>query len=53
LKIAMGRHALTLHVLAPNQRPVQVTKSLQSFWTETYPQLKNQLQRQYPKHEWR
>jgi ATP-dependent helicase HrpB len=53
LKIALGRHALTLHILAPSQRPVQVTKSLQSFWTETYPQLKNQLQRQYPKHEWR
>jgi ATP-dependent helicase HrpB len=53
LKIALGRHALTLHVLAPSQRPVQVTKNLQSFWAETYPQLKNQLQRQYPKHEWR
>ncbi|MFM8364317.1 MAG: ATP-dependent helicase C-terminal domain-containing protein, partial [Verrucomicrobiota bacterium] len=53
LKIALGRHALTLHVLAPSQRPVQVTKSLQSFWTETYPKLKTQLQRQYPKHEWR
>jgi ATP-dependent helicase HrpB len=53
IKIAMGRHALTLHILAPNQRPVQVTRSLKSFWTETYPGLKNQLQRQYPKHEWR
>ncbi len=53
LKIALGRHALTLHVLAPSHRPVQVTKNLQSFWSETYPQLKNQLQRQYPKHEWR
>ncbi len=53
LKIALGRHALTLHVLAPSHRPVQVTKNLQSFWAETYPQLKNQLQRQYPKHEWR
>lgn len=53
LKIALGRHALTLHVLAPSQRPVQVTKSLQSFWTETYPKLKTQFQRQYPKHEWR
>jgi ATP-dependent helicase HrpB len=32
---------------------VQVTKNLHSFWSDTYPQLKNQLQRQYPKHEWR
>jgi ATP-dependent helicase HrpB len=53
LKIALGRHALTLHVLAPSHRPVQVTKNLHSFWSDTYSQLKNQLQRQYPKHEWR
>jgi ATP-dependent helicase HrpB len=53
IKIALGRHALTLHILAPSHRPVQVTRSLRSFWTETYPGLKQQLQRQYPKHEWR
>jgi ATP-dependent helicase HrpB len=53
IKIALGRHALTLHILAPSHRPVQVTRSLKSFWTETYPSLKQQLQRQYPKHEWR
>jgi ATP-dependent helicase HrpB len=53
IKIALGRHALTLHILAPSHRPVQVTRSLKSFWTETYPVLKQQLQRQYPKHEWR
>jgi ATP-dependent helicase HrpB len=53
IKIAQGRHALTLHILAPSQRPVQVTKNLTSFWSETYPELKRQLQRQYPKHEWR
>jgi len=53
IKTALGRHTLTLHILAPNHRPVQVTRSLKSFWTETYPGLKQQLQRQYPKHEWR
>jgi ATP-dependent helicase HrpB len=53
IKIALGRHTLTLHILAPSHRPVQVTRSLKSFWTETYPGLKQQLQRQYPKHEWR
>ncbi len=53
IKIAMGRHPLTLHILAPNHRPVQITKSLRSFWTDAYPKLKQQLQRQYPKHEWR
>ncbi|MEI8294693.1 MAG: ATP-dependent helicase HrpB [bacterium] len=53
IKIALGRHALTLHILAPSHRPVQVTRSLKSFWSDTYPTLKQQLQRQYPKHEWR
>ena len=53
IRIAMNRHPLTLHILAPSHRPVQITKSLKSFWVETYPKLKQQLQRQYPKHEWR
>lgn len=53
IKIAMGRHVLTLQILAPSHRPVQITKSLRSFWTDAYPKLKQQLQRQYPKHEWR
>lgn len=53
IKIASGRVPVLLHVLAPNHRPVQVTKSLKTFWAESYPKLKQQLQRQYPKHEWR
>ncbi len=53
IKIAAGRFPLTIHVLAPNHRPVQVTKSLRTFWIDAYPKLKQQLQRQYPKHEWR
>jgi ATP-dependent helicase HrpB len=53
LTIAAGRHALTIEVLAPNQRPVQVTKDLTTFWKETYPALKQQLSRRYPRHEWR
>jgi ATP-dependent helicase HrpB len=53
LKIAEGRIPLVIHVLAPNHRPVQVTNNLRTFWVESYPKLKQQLQRQYPKHEWR
>jgi ATP-dependent helicase HrpB len=53
IKIAAGRVPVTIQVLAPNHRPVQVTKSLKLFWVESYPKLKQQLQRQYPKHEWR
>lgn len=53
IKIAAGRVPLTIQVLAPNHRPVQVTTSLKTFWAESYPKLKQQLQRKYPKHEWR
>lgn len=53
IKIAQGRIPVTLQVLAPNHRPVQVTRSLKTFWAEAYPKLKQQLSRQYPKHEWR
>jgi ATP-dependent helicase HrpB len=53
LKIAAGRVPLVIQVLAPNFRPVQVTENLKTFWAEAYPKLRQQLQRQYPKHEWR
>ena len=53
IKIALGRVPVTIQVLAPNHRPVQVTKSLKTFWAESYPELKTQLQRRYPRHEWR
>jgi ATP-dependent helicase HrpB len=51
--IAMGRQPLAVEILAPNQRPVQVTGDLAGFWTHTYPALKKALQKRYPKHEWR
>ena len=53
LFVANRRVPVRLQVLAPNQRPVQVTDDLESFWRTTYPQLKGELQRRYPKHEWR
>jgi ATP-dependent helicase HrpB len=51
--IANRRVAVRIQVLAPSNRPVQVTENLASFWRETYPKLKQQLQRKYPKHDWR
>jgi ATP-dependent helicase HrpB len=53
LWVAQRRVPLLIEILAPNQRPVQVTQNLATFWKETFPQLKPQLQRKYPKHEWR
>ncbi|HEY8899884.1 MAG TPA: ATP-dependent helicase HrpB [Chthoniobacterales bacterium] len=53
LKIAGGRVPLTIQILAPNMRPVQVTTDLANFWVEAYPKLRQELSRRYPKHEWR
>jgi ATP-dependent helicase HrpB len=53
LRIAMGRQVVVIQVLAPNHRPVQVTSDLTTFWKESYPKVKKELQRKYPKHEWR
>jgi ATP-dependent helicase HrpB len=53
LRIASGKVPLVIQVLAPNFRPVQITTSLANFWKESYPRLKQELQRKYPKHEWR
>ena len=53
LCVAMDRVRLTIQILAPNHRPVQVTDDLAGFWRNTYPAVKKELQRRYPKHEWR
>jgi ATP-dependent helicase HrpB len=47
-----GRVPLVLHLLAPNQRPVQVTTDLPGFWVKHYPALRKQLARRYPRHPW-
>jgi len=52
-RVAMGRVKLVVQILGPNQRPVQVTQDLARFWKELYPRVKQELQRKYPKHEWR
>ena len=52
-RIAMGRVPVLVHILAPNMRPVQITQDLAGFWREHYPRVKQELQRKYPRHEWR
>jgi len=53
LRIAGGRVPLVIEVLAPNQRPIQVTQNLANFWKESYPKIKQELAWKYPRHEWR
>jgi ATP-dependent helicase HrpB len=50
--VANGQRLL-LEILGPNMRPVQITDDLAGFWRELYPEIKKQLSRRYPKHEWR
>lgn len=51
-RIAGGRVRVLLHLLAPNQRPQQVTEDLASFWSNTYPLIRKELRARYPKHAW-
>jgi ATP-dependent helicase HrpB len=53
LAVGRGRTVLRIQVLAPNHRPIQITNDLETFWREGYPKIKKELQRKYPKHEWR
>lgn len=52
-KIAMGRVPVTVHILTPGMKPIQVTQDLANFWREHYPKIKSELARRYPKHLWR
>jgi ATP-dependent helicase HrpB len=51
-RIAGGRAPLVLRLLAPNQRPVQVTTDLAGFWSRHYRQVRRELSRRYPRHGW-
>lgn len=51
-RVAWGRVPVTLHLLSPAQRPIQVTQDLRGFWERTYPEVKKELKGKYPKHPW-
>jgi ATP-dependent helicase HrpB len=51
-RLCAGKVALTVHLLAPNQRAVQVTSDLAGFWERHYPQIRRELMRRYPRHAW-
>lgn len=50
--VASGRIAVTLHLLSPAGRPVQVTRDLEGFWKNTYRDVKKDIMGRYPRHFW-
>lgn len=51
-RIAGGKVPLTIHLLSPARRPVQVTRDLASFWASGYKAVKSELKGRYPRHYW-
>jgi ATP-dependent helicase HrpB len=51
-RLAGGRVALTMHLLSPARRPVQVTRDLAGFWRSGYFDVRKELKGRYPRHYW-
>jgi len=50
--IANGRLPLTLHLLSPARRPIQITRDLPGFWRGSWTAVKAEMKGRYPRHPW-
>jgi len=50
--VANGKIPVLVHLCAPNGRPAQLTQDLDSFWRNTYKDVRKLLRGRYPKHDW-
>jgi ATP-dependent helicase HrpB len=50
--IAHGKLPLTLHLLSPAQRPIQITRDLPGFWRGSWAAVKTEMKGRYPRHPW-
>jgi ATP-dependent RNA helicase HrpB len=50
--IANGRLPLTLHLLSPARRPIQITRDLPGFWRGSWAAVKAEMKGRYPRHPW-
>jgi ATP-dependent helicase HrpB len=51
-RVGGGKVPITIHLLSPARRPVQVTRDLASFWKTGYRDVKAELKGRYPRHYW-
>jgi ATP-dependent helicase HrpB len=51
-KVNAGKVPVLIELLSPGYKPVQLTQDLKSFWANGYFEVKKELKRRYPKHEW-
>ena len=50
--LAGGRVPLTLHLLSPAHRPIQITKDLPGFWKGSWAAVRTEMKGRYPRHPW-